>query len=59
MSRSDNNKNSIFDFAKTLLGQKPGSVCRVDEGYDEYVIANSPAEEQLAAQRREDFPECP
>ena len=55
MSRSDNNKNSIFDFAKTLLGQKPGGVCRVDERYDEYVIENSPTEEQLAAQRREDF----
>lgn len=59
MSRSDNNKNSIFDFAKTLLGQKPGGVCRVDERYDEYVIENSPTEEQLAAQRREDFSGMP
>ena len=59
MSRSDNNKNSIFDFAKTLLGQKPGGVCRVDERYDEYVIENSPTEGQLAAQRREDFSGMP
>jgi len=59
MSRSDNNKNSIFDFAKTLLGQKPGGVCRIDERYDEYVIENSPTEEQLAAQRREDFSGMP
>ena len=59
MSRSDNNKNSIFDFAKTLLGQKPGGVCRIDERYDEYVTANSPTEEQLAAQRRKDFSGMP
>ena len=59
MSRSDNNKNRIFGFAKTLLGQRPGSVCRVDEEYDEYVIANFPSEEQLAAQRMEDFSGMP
>ena len=59
MSRSDNNKNSIFEFAKTLLGQKPGGVCRIDERYDEYVIENSPTEEQFAAQRREDFSGMP
>ncbi len=59
MSRSDNGKNRIFGFARTLPGQGPESVCCAEEVYEEYIAARSPAEEELAAQRREDFSGMP
>lgn len=59
MSRSDNNKNSIFDFAKTLLGQKPGASVASTKDTMSMSLRIPLRRSSLRHSEGRIFPECP